>query len=124
MTSFCRVPYVSNMVSIRGMRVMLRVVGKLGRLYLFRHNFPNLNQYRYQMCIIHRNWIIVRTSPFLIFVSFADLLQLQLLVVLSRPLMWRYALLLRKKWQKSCSNLLFIIILQNVFSLLINHNLI
>ena len=46
MTNFCRVPHLSSRVSTSGMRVRLTTVGKLSRLDLFRHNCPNLNQYR------------------------------------------------------------------------------
>lgn len=46
MTSFCRVPYISSMVPIRGMRVILTIVGELCRLDLFRNNCLSINQYR------------------------------------------------------------------------------
>lgn len=36
MTNFYRMPYVSSMVSTRGIRVVLTAVGKLSRLDLFR----------------------------------------------------------------------------------------
>lgn len=121
-TILYRIPYVSDMISACGIGIILIMVGKLSRLDLFGHNFPIINQYRQQMCIRHRNWIIAMTSPFLIVVSFINLFLLQLLISLSGPLMWQEILFQTRKWQNSCKHILYVTLLQIIPNTFINYN--
>lgn len=83
-----RIPNISGMISTYGIGIMLVMIGKPSRLDPFRHNFPNVNQYRQQICIRYRNWIIARMSPLLIINSFVDLFLLQIWIASGGPLMW------------------------------------
>lgn len=120
-TIIYRIPYVSCMISAYGIRIMLTMIGKPGMINLFGQNYSNINQYRQQISIRHWNWIIVRISPFLIVVPFADLFLLMFFISLNRPSMWQEILFLGRKWHNACSSIPYVILLQTVLGSFINY---
>lgn len=122
--NFCGVPHVSCMAFAHGIRIMLMMVGKLGRFDLLGHNCPIMNQNRKQIRIRYWNWIKAGTSPLLIIVPLVIFLLLLFIDALSGILIWQKILVLGINRQTICSCILDFTRLQSILNSFINHNLI